>query len=219
MATVELEVKDLKTGEVLSRYGDLSRSWTRNYYNIIVSEMCSVATNILGVTFGAGYLAPKDTSGTVANKGNVGAFGGEGSSNFVYGCESGVGNSWRGAASSAALGIVIGTSDTAESIDDYVLGAIVTEGTTTGKMSYLAMAAPTVTWVGTPTFKFKSVGSRVIVNNGGGSIGVKEIGIYGYLYNCGICCVVRDVLGATVTCPDPSQVTATYTLYSPALPS
>jgi hypothetical protein len=86
-------------------------------------------------------------------------------------------------------------------------------------MNYQAMATPTVTYLGTPDFKFKAVGTRQMMNTGGGSITIKEVGIYakGRGYDAYCHCIVRDVLAVTVTCPDPSQVTATYTLYTAAI--
>lgn len=216
MATVELEVKDLKTGEVLSRYADLSRSWTRNYYNVMVSQMFSCAAGVMGSTFGAGLLTTKDTAASLhadATHTNYLA-----RNLYLYVNESGLDYGWRADVTNNTRGIVIGinTGAAAESLEDYALNTLITNGSTAGKMNYQAMAAPTVSWLGTPDFKFKSIGTRQFLNTGGGSIDVKEVGIYMEVFGS-LSCVVRDVLGATVTCPDPSQVTATYTLYSPSL--
>lgn len=215
-ATVELEVKDLKSGEVVSRYGDLSRSWTRNYYNMIVSQTFSCASGVLGTTYADGYTPAKNTAGTLCYSATgYTLFSGLNSN------ETGAGGGWRGAVATATHGIVIGRGTTAEALNDYVLVTPVLEGTAANQMSYAAMAAPAVTW-DAGTRKFKCIGSRIIVNNSAGTIGINETAIYSSMYYNNsaslIACLTRDKLGAQVDVAPVSQVTVTYTLYSPALP-
>lgn len=219
-ATVELEVQDIKSGEVVSRFADLSRSWTRNFYNILAVNTLGCAQGVLGLTAGAGKLSIKLPNESVLNQTTLmnvsGAdVGGQGN-------ENGVGSGWRGASATETHGIVIGTDATAESIDDYKMNALIAEGTGTGQMNYGAMGLQPVTW-DAGTKKFKCVGVRVMTNNSTGSIDVKESGIYfkvcenrQWAYGT---CFVRDKLAATVPCAAVSMLTVTYTLYSPAYPA
>jgi hypothetical protein len=217
-ATVELEVKDLKNDKVVSKYADLSRSWTRNFYNVLAGNTLGCANKVLGTTFGAGQFCPKQTNGNALNGTDPLCLGGN-----AYGSNLGP-NAWTGVVANTSKGIVIGTDATAESIDDYRMNALIAEGTGTGQMNYAAMSAPTVTWESSPK-KFKCVGVRAITNNSSGSIDVKETGIYSYIWvqysegENGFGCIVRDKLASTVACAAASLVTVTYTLYSPAYPA
>lgn len=214
-ATVELEVKDLKSGEIVTRYGDLSRSWTRNYYNAIVTQTLCCGSSVLGTTYVDGVLAAKATGGAVTSGVYVTGLSRSGAN------EAGANQGWRGAVADATKGIVIGRGTGAEALNDYVLGTPVTEGTAANCMNYATSAAPVVTW-DSGTRKFRAVGSRVITNNSAGSIGINETALY--IVGCDvvtaatILCTVRDKLGAQVDVAPVSQVTVTYTLYSPALP-
>lgn len=218
-ATVELEVKDLKSGEVVSRYGDLSRSWTRNYYNLIMSQIFCCATGVLGTTYADGYTPLKDTGGIVTYNATNGA------SSMAYAAglpsnENAAGKGWRGAVASIANGIILGRGTTAETLNDYALITPVAEGTAANCMNYATMAAPVVSW-DAGTRKFKSIGSRIIVNNSAGTIGINETAIYAASTSSNtplLLCLTRDKLGAQVDVAAVSQVTVTYTLYSPALP-
>jgi hypothetical protein len=219
-ATVELEVKDLKTGEIVSRYGDLSRSWTRNYYNLITSQMFCSASGVLGTTYADAYTPVKGTGGTVRYATNFVASTGVAYSSGMRSNETAVGTGWRGAGAATGQGIVLGRGTGAEALNDYVLGTPILEGTSLNAMNYAVMAAPAVTW-DAGTRKFKCIGSRIIVNNSALSIGVNETAIYcsgSATDNAETFCLTRDKLGAQVDVAAVSQVTVTYTLYSPALP-
>lgn len=102
-------------------------------------------------------------------------------------------------------GIVVGTDNTPVTIDDYKLGAQVTLA---GGWQHYPASYDTPAVVGN-TCSFNV--TRMIVNNTGGPVEIKEIG--GYIegktwYFCGI----RDVLGSPVTVPDGGSITVTYTM-------
>ncbi|MFQ5826628.1 MAG: ABC transporter substrate-binding protein [Dehalococcoidia bacterium] len=112
-----------------------------------------------------------------------------------------------GAGTQDSWGIVVGTDDTAVTINDYAMGTQFTNALgashQTQTFTAPAVAASTCSWTTT----------RTIVNNSGNPVSIKEIGIYiigqnGETYNH---CGVRDVLGAAVSVPDGGSITVTYT--------
>ena len=110
----------------------------------------------------------------------------------------------NGGEGDASLGIVIGTSNTPVVVDDYAMGAKIAEGYGAGQMHHLANT------FGAPVVFPPSCGysiSRIIVNNSGGLITVRESGLYHqhsyrwgpgandfyFYYSCG----VRDAVSYT----------------------
>ena len=125
----------------------------------------------------------------------------------------------NGGEGDASLGIVIGTGNTPVAIDDYTMGAKIAEGYGTGQMHHLANA------FGTPVVSPPSCGysiSRIIVNNSGGLITVRESGLYhqhSYRWGPGagnfyfyFSCGVRDVFATPQDVPDVGSITVNYTL-------
>jgi hypothetical protein len=206
VAHIGLTVYD-KNGVPTAHYEDRSKSWTRNFYNWMVSQQMTADSNSLGTTFEAGKIAMRDTGGTIRQNASPTWHNGS-TSGTTYG------NGYRAAGGSVASGIVIGTSDSAESFESIALGALVAEGTGSGQMQYLAMDAIVPVWDGTEKTMTYSC-ERAIVNNSGNSIGVKEVGliarniaassIYAIL-------MARDVLAETVTVPHESMIKVTYTI-------
>ena len=122
-------------------------------------------------------------------------------------------------AGDASLGIVIGTSDTAVTINDYAMGAQIPEGAGVGQMNHLVQnfTSPVVS---APNCDYGL--SRSIVNNSGGLITVKESGIYHrhcyrygphagdfYFYSS---CGARDVFATPQDVPNGGSITINYTL-------
>lgn len=108
-------------------------------------------------------------------------------------------------------GIVIGTGNTAVTINDYALETRIAEGGGAGQMNYQAcsvatsvVAAPTCGWIA----------SRAIVNNSGGLITVREAGIYGDLneFDNWFVALIRDILGTPQDVPDGGSITINYTV-------
>ena len=125
----------------------------------------------------------------------------------------------NGGEGDASLGIVIGTDGTPVAIDDYAMGAQITEGFGAGQMHHLANTFD-VPVVSPPTCGYSI--SRIIVNNSGGLITVRESGIYHqhsyrygpvaynfYFYSS---CGIRDVFASPQDVPDGGSITVNYTL-------
>lgn len=114
-------------------------------------------------------------------------------------------------------GIVVGTGDTAFDGNQSNLISLISEGTSSGKLSYQAQTAPTTTYAsGTKTWT--ATQTRKMNNNSGASIIVKESGLmngyYTFYRNAATIgfLVERSVLSPTVTVPDGAQLTVTYTI-------
>jgi len=150
------------------------------------------------------------------------SFGFEGTTNIngAYWCQ-GIGTHgynfrMNGGANIDNYGIVIGTDGTAVTISDYAMGSQIHQGTGPGQMDHLAtLIAASV--VSDPDCDFLL--SRSFANNSGGSITVRESGIYVWLERCvspftwyDYGCVVRDVFASPQDVPDGGGITINYTL-------
>lgn len=110
-------------------------------------------------------------------------------------------------------GIRVGKGSTAVVIDDYALETPCDEGTDPDQFNHQVMQFTEPSVAG-PTCSFTA--TRVMVNNSGATIGVREIGSYmrcrdgaaTYRFLLGF----RDVLPSTLSIPDGGSITVTYTL-------
>jgi hypothetical protein len=175
-------------------------SWTRNFYTAMYSTMAGCGGGASN-NYGAGYMTCKNTSAALKYS-------------STYLCKTMDG--YAGQISSAGFGIVVGTGDTAFSVDDYVLATPVAQGTGSGQMSYQAMTRPVPTY---DTKVWTTVHSRVLNNNSGGSITIKETGLVwsGYAFEASASTfylVERSVLSPTVDVAAGAQLTVTYTISS-----
>jgi hypothetical protein len=188
-------------------FDDIQRghSWNRNLWNILFMTCCDCAAD--GSTFGAGTMGTKSQDGT--SRGNTTSSYARGVSGGAVGNYIAVSYGWCGAAGVAA-GIVIGTSDTAFSPQDYALGALISPG----GWVYNAMGIGSIAYTaGTKTWKHTK--ARVFNNNTGGSVTVKETGLTGYAttvngLNPVLYLFERSVLSPTVAVPNGAQLTVTY---------
>jgi hypothetical protein len=106
-------------------------------------------------------------------------------------------------------GIVVGSSDTPVTRDDYKLGSQILHGSGTGQLMYGAMSWDAPVAYGTG---YLTRGIRVFTNNSGADITVKEIGLY--IYNGAYYfCIIRDVLTTPVTIPNGYSWTVRYNFY------
>jgi hypothetical protein len=138
------------------------------------------------VNFGAGYISGKNTSGNYANLAYLSGALATGS----------VGT---------ARGIVVGTSNTAFDIEQYTLGALIANGTGAGQFTYQASAFDSKAYA---SKIWTSTCKRIMNNNSGGDITVKEIGLYSY--GAGTFLTERSVLSPTVLVPNGAQLTVAY---------
>ncbi|MBA7507423.1 hypothetical protein ES706_06142 [subsurface metagenome] len=106
--------------------------------------------------------------------------------------------------------IAIGTGDTAVTISDYALEAVIPHGTGAGEMSY---QDPTVneSVVSAPNCGF--LVERAFVNNSGAEITVKESTIYSPFDAPGnSICLIRDVFVSPQAVPNGGSLSMNYTL-------
>ena len=197
-----------KDGNLTKEYNQRGHSWVRNAYNILFCQMAAKIPR--DDTFAAGKLSLRDTGGTVQYSAIYPI-------NYSYSSNIDLAATDHGFIADSgddSSGIVIGIGTNAESFEDYVLQTPVTNGTTSGKISYIAQSTHSITYTaGTKVLKSDFV--RYFNNNSGGSIVVSEVGlvtdisIYSVSYNI---LVSRDLLGATVTVADTGQLKVTYTI-------
>jgi hypothetical protein len=108
-----------------------------------------------------------------------------------------------------SYGIVVGSSDTPVTRDDYKLGSQIAHGSGTGQLMYGAVSIDAPTTYGTG---YLTRVIRVFTNNSGADITVKEIGVYYYnIYH--YFCMIRDVLTTPVTIPNGYSWTVRYNFY------
>jgi len=120
-----------------------------------------------------------------------------------------------GAGSGAANGgIVIGTSNVANSPSTYALQSEIQNGTGAGQMQYGATSVASLVTSGN-TVSFQA--NRTFTNNSGASITVAEVGIYEWIWvsspagNVTVA-IARDVLATPVTVANTTPITVYYTI-------
>jgi hypothetical protein len=177
-------------------------SWTRNFYNYMLGTL-SDAQNAQA-SFGAGYLSGKTTAGTI--RGTAGYTPAR-ASNLTANSGFTLLNTTN------VYGIVVGTGDTAFSVDHYALATQIAAGTGGGQLSHVAMSNPTAAYTG-GTKTWKTTIFRIFNNNSGVSITVKEVGLF---WIGSICyasneyyMLERSVLSPTVAVANGAQLTVTY---------
>jgi hypothetical protein len=191
---VDMEVKNA-AGEVIDSFLMKSNSWVRNAYN---TEACFMAiggptsTDGGSNTFREGSLKFKDTAGV------------ERTTSLV---PLGIDN-YLGASGNSTGGIQVGTGNSAESLDFYKLESLIANGNASGQMNYAAGTA-SLSYNATSK-KWTNVLSRIMNNNSGAPIDVKEVGLVNYSSYPFL--MSRDLLATTVTVPNGGQLTVTYTI-------
>ena len=163
-------------------------SWTRNFWTTMVEAVLFTGAGTVkdgSGGFGAGYLTAKYIDGTYVTAGAI-----------LYGPYQYVSG---GAATTN--GIYIGTDDMAFSGLQYDLVAPIANGSGAGQFNYLANSAVTKSY-SSNIWKFTM--SRIMNNNSGESITVKEVGLLANTLQ------ERSVLSPTVAVANGAQLTVTY---------
>jgi hypothetical protein len=177
---IEWELRDPK-GRIVKRGRQPVKSWVKQWIQILYLQFARTTYNVID-TGGTSRGISADTYPLLAL--NAGSGG-------------------------STFGIVVGSSDTPVTRDDYKLGSQIAHGSGTGQLMYGAMSHDTPTPYSTG-YLIRSM--RVFTNNSGADITVKEIGVYcnsfGY-YNC----LIRDVLTTPVTIPNGYSWTVRYNFY------
>jgi len=189
-------------GNPVLYYEDKSRSYVRNFYNVVILHniiawgRVSSFPSIQG--YATGKLSIKRIDGTIVHSIGIDAF--------------------IASAGETNKGIVVGSSNQAESIDNFKLISIINHGAGAGQLSYQAMQNPTVSW-NSQTKRFSARYTRFFFNQSGNTITVAEVGIYTYsLYTYNTFCIIRDVLSQSINIPNGYDLKVEYTLVGPAYP-
>lgn len=171
-------------GETIDRYEDRTHSWVRNASNGMCRAFVSPAVS---GDYGPGSITQVNSSGGTLSAGYtpVGA---------------GVGVIDRS--------ILVGTSAAAESFDMYQYHpTMIDNGSAAGQLAYQAAVFGTGNY-DSLTKKWTNTLSRVLNNNSGGDITVREVVLAVY----GNTMIARDVLATPKTIPNAGQLTVTYTI-------
>jgi hypothetical protein len=197
---IGLKVHD-KNGVLVLDDIERGHSWTRNFYNMLYA-MASYSPSSNSNNFGAGYMSGKTTAGTVEYTTSYTPAGVQTQAN--------IGPIW-GIAGDATKGIVLGTGDTAFSVEQFALVTPIANGNAANQLLYGAMDA------GIDSYASKiwtHTRARIFNNNSGGTITVKETGLYlafaMWTNSAGYHMFERTVLGSPVSVVYGGQLTVTY---------
>ena len=178
-------------------FDDVQRghSWTRNFWNTLFAANPAKISNSSDSNFGAGYISDRIEGGSI--------------SNYPWGTTSQV-YFHTGSVGSSSYGIVVGTGDTAFSVEQFALATKITSGNAATQLAYSAGSSVVAAYTaGTKTWAFTM--SRVFNNNSGSSITVKEAGIMGIeTVSSSAVLQERSVLSPTVAVANGAQLTVTY---------
>jgi hypothetical protein len=177
-------------GTATTDYRTRSRTYNRNFWNIMLANMINQPT--VTTDFGAGYLSVKNNLEALLEVTPPLSF-------IVEGPDD------------TARGIVVGTGTAAESYEGFELDTIVEHGTSTGQLSYQAQTDTAVAYTaGTKVWTITMV--RVIDNLSGAPILVTETGIYTLATNTPAnVMIMRDLVGTPIPVANNGDVTVTYT--------
>ena len=184
-AVVTLQIKDQKTGKVEWERKFVSHSFVKQFLQMLWIFFSQVSTYMGNF----GDLLITDTAGVVQD-GLVATSG-------MFDVTA--------VANDDTHGIQVGTDNTAETINDYVLGTLVAHGVGAGQLQYGAVAFGAPSDDGT-TSQFTI--TRDFANNSGGTITVEEIGLVAY---CGgyYLLMIHDTTGS-INVLDGKTLTVNY---------
>lgn len=192
-------------------YKSKSNSWTRNMINTMAVQGMMGAPGVHNASyFTDGYLNFRTTNGTIS-----------GSKDHTYTLCSCVRDAYNQWGVGSAYGILVGSSDVAESFDDYNLGATIGHGAGAGQLNRALQSIVSQVW-NSSSRKWILTLLRGFVNTSGGDVTVKELG---FLTATGVLIsnttssndsyiklLIRDVLPAPVTVANGQTLTVTYTI-------
>jgi hypothetical protein len=190
-AVIEFEVRD-KNGKLIQKGKFPAKSWVGNIIRLlyVLWKPWATATSA-AINYIVTPSALLDTSGTARGL-TIGTVG----SGSFGGCAP---------AGDLSAGILLGTSDTPVSIDQYNLLGLITHGTGAGQLSYGATVVEDL-MVGA-TYQFRII--RTFTNNSGASITVRELGLFlkpqtqSFMF-------ARDVPPSPINVPNGSTLTVRY---------
>jgi hypothetical protein len=193
---LEWDVTD-KDGKLIDKGRKESQTWVGNIVRFL--WMLFQGANVTSVA--SRYQA--DTPAAIRNTANTSKAMGLVSSNSTY---LGV-----GVGAGELVGIVVGASDAAVNINQYDLVSKILHGAGAGQLFYGANTVDSLSETSS-TFTFRVV--RSMTNQSGGSVTVREIGLFiklstspGDIY---VSMLARDVLSSPITVPAGSTLTVRY---------
>jgi hypothetical protein len=194
----EIEVKD-KTGKLLKHYVTPAKSWLKQFITMLKGEF---ATRY-GSTTGNANVSVVDETGTARSYPYHIA-----STQYLYYCQL----STLGDVGDVTQGIIVGTSDTPNTLATYALGGKITHGTGAGQLIYNAETVEDVTNPSGNDLQFRI--TRTFTNNSGSTITVKEVGLLAKKIESSLSntrfLIARDVLPSPVDVPDGATLTIRY---------
>jgi hypothetical protein len=190
----EIEVRDA-SGKLLTFRKFKAKSWLPQFLGLLKGQFMIS----FGSSANAGNAPVTDTSGAVRGVPN---------NYYLYSCGlqlyagDGVGD----------YGLVVGSSDTPNTVNTYTMGAIIPHGNSANQLYYGATSIENPTNPsGTNYWIFRII--RIFTNNSGGSITVKEIGLIVKTSDSGgtarYFLIARDVI-SPVTVPAGATLTVRY---------
>jgi hypothetical protein len=197
-AIIEYEVRD-KNGKLIEKGKFPAKSWVGNIVGLLSAIISTWGTTGGGPT---GTYTRSDLTDIGGTARHLGLCSGSSSGVTLGGCAP---------AGDTSAGIVLGSSDTLVSLSQYSLGALISHGTGSGQIQYLATTVETLSK--DTTWLFRIV--RTFTNNSGASVTVREIGLYvrlglsssPYYYSC---MLARDVPASPISVPNGSTLTVRY---------
>ena len=194
----EIEVKD-KTGKLLKHYVTPARSWLKQFIQILKGEFATRHN----ANVGGGNVSITDESGTARS------YPIHSSASYYTNLEN---LSTLGDVGDTSQGIIVGTSDTPNSLTTYALGGKIGHGTGSGQLLYGVETVEDVTNPSGYDLEFRI--TRTFTNNSGATITVKEVGLLVKKYDTTATSrswlIARDVLPSPVDVPDGATLTIRY---------
>jgi len=194
----ELEVKD-KNGKLLSHKKAPARSWLKAFIVILKGEFATRH----GSSIGNANVSVVDETGTARTYPSQGG----GTYNSYY-----LNLSTLGDAADVTQGIIVGTSDTPNTLTTYALGGKISHGTGSGQLLYGVETVEDVTNPSGNDLQFRI--TRTFTNNSGATVTVKEVGLLIKKYDATVTSrsflAARDVLPSSVDVPDGATLTIRY---------
>jgi hypothetical protein len=194
----EIEVKD-KTGKLLKHYVTPAKSWLRQFITMLKGEFATRHAT----TTGNANVSVIDETGTARSY----PFQTSSTYSTYY-----MNLSTLGDVGDVSQGIIVGTSDTPNTLTTYALGGKIAHGTGSGQLVYNAETVEDVTNPSGNDLQFRI--TRTFTNNSGATITVKEVGLLVKKYDAAFTSrsflVARDVLPSPVDVPDGATLTIRY---------
>ena len=224
-AFLEMEVTDGR-GQTVHKHKQRSQSWVRNAYNLLFCTMAAYPGQLSeygpeGWGLGIKTSYPTGTQvygweGTGYMKiASIGRCNVSGQTAVVVGHASLTSAGYKGLGGVTNTGILVGTGTVSETFDDWLLEALIANGTEAGQLMYAEMQLPVLQNAG---LTLKAPWIRFFNNNSGGLVSVNEVGLMAAGTTAGMSSgytgypwlMARDVLTSTITVPDTGQLKVTY---------